>query len=162
MADYYWGEQSYVAPDEAGSSALETINHGPFWQHALLKYGIGLMATVVELLHLYYDMMISVLNMTEVVKLQLYPLTPERAFLVHGFTNVALEVGFSQLPNYGKCILACRFHLLPETVHTAHDFRTGLGTTLAYLWECLLSFLCECNAEQVSTPCATSPSGGST
>jgi hypothetical protein len=60
------------------------------------------MATIVELLHLYYDMMISVLNMTEVVKLQLYPLTPERAFLVHGFTNVALEVGFSQLPNYGK------------------------------------------------------------
>jgi len=31
------------------------------------------MATVVELLHLYYDTMISVLNMTEVVKLQLYP-----------------------------------------------------------------------------------------
>jgi hypothetical protein len=98
-ADHHWGEQTYVVPEN--STTVETVTHSSFWEHALLKYGIGLVATVFELLHLYYDMMISVLNMTDVVKLQLYPLTPERSFLVQGFINVALEMGFSQLPNYG-------------------------------------------------------------
>lgn len=88
-------------PTDDGSDPSLIPSSSTDWKRAAVTYCPALFATFVETFALYYDQLVTGVQMSQVIGVKLWPPpNPEALILLHAIVNEALELGHSSEPLY--------------------------------------------------------------
>lgn len=117
-------------PTSEDNPTTGMLNGYIFWVHNIIMYGPTIIISSIEALIIYYDLLRTSVQLTQIAGLKLWPQDPIRMFVANSIVSEALELGHPTYIRFGINPLAGASKFIIKICNFLYKARGGLSKFL--------------------------------